>query len=408
MDEIISNINHDIRSLHSELIELRRDFHRHPETGFNEFRTSKIVADYLEDLDIKVERNVAKTGVVGLLEGNGESADDDEHYGERNGKTLLLRADMDALPIKEKTGVDYSSEKPGVMHACGHDGHTAILLIVAKIIAKYRDSIAGNIKFVFQPNEEDAGAEAMVEEGILNDPDVDGAIGLHLWSPLKTGEIGLKSGPLMAASEYYNVKLQGPGGHGGAPHKTIDPVNTATSIINRLQTIETRNFDVINEPTLITTCKLEASDFPIVISEDVSFAGSIRTLHDKMELVKAKFQRIVKKEAEIDGLDFEVDFKCGNRLLDNNLGMVKIVRKAINLSSDSLIIKDKGIAVMLGEDFSEFALRVPSVFYFVGTGNSSKGTDYPHHHPEFNIDEDSLGIAVKIQLIAILSYFKLV
>ncbi|MBF8436278.1 amidohydrolase [Halanaerobiaceae bacterium Z-7014] len=396
MNKIIKDINQEIKSLESELIDLRRDFHKYPELGFEEVRTSKIVANYLAELGIEVEKNVAKTGVVGLLKGGGK------------GKTLLLRADMDALPINEKTGLHYSSENEGIMHACGHDGHTAILLIIAKIISKYKDLISGNIKFVFQPNEEDAGAAEMVKEGILKSPDVDGAIGLHLWSPLKTGVIGLKSGPLMAASEYFNVKLQGPGGHGGAPHKTIDPVNTATSIINRLKTIETRNFDVINEPTLITTCKLEAGDFPIVIPEEVSFAGSIRTLHPKMNQVKEKFENIVEKEAEIDGLNYEIDFKCGNRLLDNNLEMVKVIKGAVAVSRDKLTIKEKGIAVMLGEDFSEISLKVPSAFYFVGTGNANKGTDYPHHHPEFNIDEDSLKIAVKIQMLSILRYFNLI
>lgn len=392
-ENIINKINDDIEKLSDELIDLRRDFHQHPELGFNEFRTSKKVADYLKAIGLEVETEIARTGVVGLLRGD------------KGGKTLLVRADMDALPIKEETGLPYASKNEGIMHACGHDGHTAIQLIVAKIISNYKDLIKGNIKFVFQPNEEDAGAEDMIKDGVLNDPEVDGALGLHLWTPLKTGEIGIKSGPLMAASEYFKVILKGPGGHGGAPHKTIDPVHTAASIINRLQTIETRNFDVINEPTIITTCKLKASDFPIIISPEVTFEGSIRTLHDKMNQVKANFENIVKKESEIDGLEYEVSFKCGNRLVSNNPEMTDLVTSAINYSQEQLTIKDKNIAVMLGEDFSEFSLRVPSTFYFVGTGNKDKETGYPHHHPKFNIDEDSLKIAVKTQLISILKYF---
>ena len=204
----------EIQSLHEELITLRRDFHRHPELGFQEHRTAGIVENYLTQLGLVVRR-CAGTGVIGVLTGG------------RPGKTVLLRCDMDALPVTEQTGLPYQSENPGVAHACGHDGHTAMLLIAAKILSRHRQQLPGKVVFLFQPNEEEAGAEEMIRQGALDNPRPDAVCGLHLWSPLPTGTIGVVAGPIMASSYYFKVTIHGKGGHGGRKHRLRGKIQRA-------------------------------------------------------------------------------------------------------------------------------------------------------------------------------------
>ena len=219
-------IRSEIRALSHELVSLRRDFHAHPELGFCERRTAKIVEDYLLSLGLEVTR-CAKTGVVGLLRGTA------------SGKTIMLRCDMDALPIEEQTDLPFKSLNPGVMHACGHDGHVAMLLVAAKVLSRHRAEFSGTIKFVFQPNEEEAGAGLMIAEGVLENPTCDAAFGLHLWSPISTGKIGIVSGPIMASSYYFKLTISGKGGHGGAPHTAINPIDVATHVLEAIRSFQT-------------------------------------------------------------------------------------------------------------------------------------------------------------------------
>src|SRR6056297_1975949 len=217
-----------IKELEEEVISLRRDFHKHPEMGFKEFRTAEIVAEYLRECDLEVEEKVAKTGVVGLLKGK------------EDGKTLMLRADMDALPITEQNDVEYKSKNEGLMHACGHDGHTAMLLAAAKVLSENRDRIKGNIKFVFQPNEETEAARVMINEGVLKNPDVDAALAAHLWTPIESGKVAVSDGAVMGGLYEFEVKVIGKGGHTSAPQFSIDPIITASDIIQTVQIIQSR------------------------------------------------------------------------------------------------------------------------------------------------------------------------
>jgi len=386
------NIKKNIANLKDELISLRRDFHQHPEVGFKEYRTSEIVANYLEKCGLKVKRGIAKTGVMGLLKSKSQ------------GPTLLLRADMDALPIQEENEVPYKSINKGVMHACGHDGHISMLLVAAKILSNHKDKIKGNIKFVFQPNEEGAGgAETMVKEGILENPHVDAALGLHLWSPIDTGKIGIVSGPMMGSSYYFTLKVKGKGGHGGAPHTSIDPVICAANIIQTVQILQTREIDTL-KPTVITFCKINCGTSNIIIPNEINLEGSIRCLYKGSKEVRERFKRIVKDICEAHRTTYELKFKCGNRLLSNDDNMTELVKTVAKEVVKPENIQTSNIRMLIGEDFAEFALRVPSAFYFIGTGNKEKKTDYPHHHSCFNIDENSLPIGVEMHIKTALKY----
>jgi amidohydrolase len=221
-------IEAEIGEYQEELVEFRRWFHMHPEIGFKEYKTSKKIAEYLTELGLEVKTGVAETGVVALLEGM------------HDGPTLMIRSDMDALPIDEPDGLPYKSTHPGMMHACGHDTHMAMLLIAAKLLSKHRDQIYGRIKFVFQPNEEEAGAEDMVKAGVMENPRVDAVTGLHIWTQIPVGTIGVVSGPVMASSWYFKLRVIGVGGHGGSPHNATDPILCASHIVQAVQAIQTR------------------------------------------------------------------------------------------------------------------------------------------------------------------------
>ncbi|QGU94591.1 amidohydrolase [Clostridium bovifaecis] len=385
------NIKEEIAQLKKELINLRREFHKYPELGFQEYRTSKIISSYLEECGLEVKEGIAKTGVTALLKG-GEP-----------GRTILLRSDMDALPISEENDIPYKSVNKGVMHACGHDGHMAMLLIAAKILAKHKKEIKGNVKFAFQPNEEDAGAEIMISEGILENPTVDAALGIHLWSPIETGKIGIVSGPIMASSYYFKLIIHGKGGHGGAPHLSINPINCAINIMQAAQNMQTNEMDAL-KPTVITFCRVNCGSSPIIIPEKIEIEGSIRCLHNGTEEVQKRFEEIIKNICNLHRTTYDLEFKCGNILLNNDYEMTELVKKAGAEVVKNKNILDSEISVMLGEDFAEFAARVPSAFYFIGIANRDKETDFPHHHPHFNIDEDALSIGVEMHIRAVLEY----
>lgn len=379
------NIRREILDLERELIELRRDFHMYPELGFEEYRTSKIVADYLEKLGLEVERNVAKTGVVAILRGKEE------------GKTIALRTDMDALPVEEETGLEFSSKNKGIMHACAHDGHMAMMLIAAKVLTKNREKIRGNVKFIFQPNEEDAGAEIMINEGILENPKVDNTIGIHLWSPLEAGKIGIAKGPLMASSYYFKLKVKGKGGHGGAPHTAINPILSGIDMIKAVEEIAINEVDAL-KPTIITIGKINAGTSPIIIPESVEIEGSLRCLHKDSLEIQERFREVVEGLAKVHRTKCELDFKCGNDFLENDPETTeKVIEVGRTIVGDDNVITSD-ISVMIGEDFAEFSKRTPSTFIFLGVANKEKKTDYPHHHPKFNIDEDVLKIGVELHV----------
>ena len=377
------DIRKEIEELKEEMIGLRRDFHKNPELGFQEFRTGKIVADYLESLGLEVQRKVAKTGVVGLLKGD------------KPGKTIALRTDMDALPLEEETGLEFASQINGVMHACGHDGHLAMMLVAAKVLKGMKEELRGNVKFIFQPNEEDAGAEIMIGEGILENPKVDAAIGMHLWSPIQSGKIGITKGPLMASSYYFKLLVNGKGGHGGAPHTTISPILSGIDMMRALQEMVLNETDAL-KPTVISFGSVHAGTYPIIIPEKMEIEGSLRCLHPDTESIQNRMMDIVDGISKVHRTTYSLEFKCGNDLLHNDEKMTDLAERVAEkvVGRENLITSD--ISVMLGEDFAAFSKRIPSTFIFLGTSNQKKGTDYPHHHPRFNIDEDVLPIGAEV------------
>jgi len=389
------NIPEKINNLKDELISLRRDFHQHPELGFQEYRTAQIVADYLERCGLKVKRGVAKTGVVGLLEGSAP------------GPTLLLRADMDALPIQEENEVPYKSINNGIMHACGHDAHTAILLIAAKILSDYRKEIKGNIKFVFQPNEEVGGAKLMIEEGVLENPRVDAALALHLWTSLDSGIIGVKAGPITGTLDIFQLTIKGEGGHTGYPEKAVDPIIASANIIQNMQIIQTREMEAF-KPVIIMFTKINSGSKVNVIPDTVSLEGTIRYFNkqeDKdSERLHEKFERIVEANCKSYRTKYSLKFFNENQSVFNDKELTKLVLSNAEkvLGNREKVISYLSIA---GEDFSEFADRVPGVFYFVGAGNREKECHYPHHNPHFNIDEDAMLIGVEMHILNSLNYF---
>ena len=389
------DLKHEVAVLKSELISLRRDFHMHPELGFEEHRTSGIVASYLEKCGLEVTR-MAKTGVVGLLKG--ASA----------GKTLLLRADMDALPVHEKTNLPYASVYEGKMHACGHDGHTAMLLVAAKVLSARKEELSGSIKFVFQPNEEDAGAYLMIEEGVMENPKVDAAVGGHLWSGLDTGTIDIYEGPVMAASHYFYLTVIGVGGHAGNTARAVDPIMISANIIQAAQSMQTREISAL-DPTAIVFTGIRAGSNPTTVPETVEMQGSIRFLAKDGTAVKEAFERVIANTCAAYRADYNLTFRIGNEMVVNDPALTELAREAALecLGSDGENKLTARHRSMGGEDFSEFITEVPGVFYFIGSGCSAKGTDYSHHHPCFNIDEDALLTGTEMHVRVALKYFNL-
>jgi len=384
-------LREEVVDLKDELLALRRDFHMHPELGFQEVRTSKIVGDYLESLGLEVRRGVAKTGVVGLLRGKKE------------GETVMLRADMDALPVQELNDISYKSQNDGVMHACGHDGHTAMLLAAAKILVKHKDEMKGNIKFVFQPCEETmpGGAKAMIDDGVLENPHVDAAFGIHLTSGEPTGTITLREGAMMAAGDKFEIDIVGKGGHGAHPHLTIDPIVISSYVIQALQTIVSREVNAL-EAVVLTVGKIEGGIAPNVIPEEVKFAGTLRTLNESLhKKMPNKMERIIKGVCETFRAQYKLDYQAGSPVVVNDPNMAKFVRSiAEKVVSEDRIYDSSPYSLpgMGGDDMAYFLQEVPGAYYIIGSGNKNKGTDYPHHNPHFDIDEDNLPIGAEMHV----------
>lgn len=287
-------------AMRDELVAYRRDFHMHPELAFEEERTASIVAQALNDIGLEVQTGIGKTGVVGLLEGD------------KDGPTVLLRADMDALPIHELNDTEYKSTVPGKMHACGHDGHTTIALGVAKLMAEQKAHMAGRIKFVFQPAEEIvAGAKAMVEDGVLDDPRPDVSLGLHLWNTMTLGILGVTEGPVMAGSSVFKLTITGKGGHAASPHMTIDPVICAAQIILALQSVVSRNLDPL-ESAVLSTTMLKASDADNIIPQQVEVSGTFRTFKTEIrDMIEKRIAEISEGVATAMGCTTEFSVRHG-------------------------------------------------------------------------------------------------
>jgi len=367
-----------------EIIALRRDIHSHPELGFEEKRTSKIVADRLESLGLTVTRGIAETGVVGILEGTKDTP------------VLLLRFDMDALPILEENDVDYASQNPGVMHACGHDSHVAIGLSVAKLLAAKRETLQGTVKFVFQPAEEGGGgAERMLDEGVLENPKPDYSMGVHVWNDKPVGWYGLTKGPVMAGAEIFSVKLEGKGAHAASPHQGVDPVVAAAQIITALQTILSRNVPPL-ESAVVSVCQVDSGTAFNIIPQQANFSGTIRTFKPEVfERVKQRFTSIVNDVARAFDCQADISIKRITYPVVNDPTLVDLMGNAVNAVDADAVI-DFSLQTMGSEDFSFMMHEIPGCFVMIGSANPEMGLNYGHHHPKFDIDEACLPYAVAI------------
>jgi amidohydrolase len=363
---------------------MRRDIHIHPELGFREFRTGGIVAKELEALGIEVTKGVGKTGVVGLLEGS------------RPGPTLLLRFDMDALPIIEETGAEYASQNQGVMHACGHDGHTAIGLTVARMLHAHRNELAGTIKFCFQPSEEGTngeemgGAEMMMRDGVLDSPEVDKSLSLHLWNEKPLGWLGIAGGPVMAGAEIFTVRITGKGGHGAIPQQTIDPVVAAAQIVSALQTIVSRNVAPL-ETAVVSVTTLQAGTAFNVIPQTAELTGTIRSFDQGVrQKVVQRFEQIARGVGEALSCQVEVDVKRMTPALINDEAIASTVQVAARRVLTESDLDTSGFLTMGAEDMAFMQEKVPGCYFFVGSNDKTRHLDYGHHHPKFDFNEEAL------------------
>ena len=361
---------------YAELVNIRRHLHENPELGFEEVETARFVAEYLERMGLDVTRQVAKTGVVALIRGA------------KPGKTLAIRADMDALPIQEINEVPYKSKNPGKMHACGHDAHVAAAIGAARILWELRDQLTGNVKFIFQPAEEaPGGAEPMIAAGVLENPTVDAIIGGHVWGGLESGVIEVMSGPTMASSDIIRLTIKGKGGHAAQPHTTIDPVVIACEIVGALQKIVSRQTDPF-EPVVISICSFHAGDVFNVIPHTAYLEGTVRTLNNalRQELPK-KIEGVIRGVTEAYGATYELNYHFGYPVTVNDTEVTEIVRQAAVSVLGTDKVRTAARASMGGEDFAYFLLKAPGTYLRIGTRNSEKGICQDMHHPRFDIDE---------------------
>jgi len=377
----------DVEELTGKIIGWRRDFHRHPEIAFQEKRTSSVIRQFLEELDIPVIA-CAETGLRGILEGL------------PGGKTVALRADIDALPMKEEGDKDYISENPEAAHACGHDGHMAILMGVAQLLSQRKDRFKGNVIFLFQPSEErpPGGAVKMVEEGALEG--VDTVFGLHLWQLLPTGSIGIVKGAMMAQSDNFSITVKGKGGHGSMPHTTVDPILVASHLVVNIQSIVSRNVDPL-KPAVVSFGTVKGGTINNIIPGEVSLTGTVRTFDSSLQsLAEIRLKEITEETCKAFGATARFEYEKGYPPLVNHEAMVDFVLEvaARTLGEDRIQTIDP---VMGGEDFAYFLQKVPGAFLFFGMGD---GMEFPHHHPAFDLDEKALPQATLLMASLALEY----
>ena len=378
------DLKDDVAAITPELIALRRDFHQHPELAFNESRTAQVIAERLSALGLQVRTGVGKTGVVGLLPGK------------PGGKTVAIRADMDALPMTEDADRPYSSQTEGAMHACGHDGHVAAALSVAQILAKRRDKLTSSVKFIFQPAEEAAsGASLMVEEGAMRDPKVDVVLSVHLWNYIPVGKVGFRAGPIFASADDIRIEIKGKGGHGGLPHQTIDPIPVAAQVVLGLQHLVSRNVSPF-QPAVVTVGMIQGGTAFNVIPETVSLAGTIRAYDMALrDYLVQRAEDTVRGICLAAGADygFKARFCCPPVV--NDEAVTALMREVAQgaIGPENVLTAEQSTT---GDDVAYFNQEAPGCYFLVGSGNPEKGLDRPHHHPKFDFDEGALPIAVEL------------
>jgi amidohydrolase len=366
--------------------ELRRTFHCYPELGFKEIRTSGIVAKELSSLGLETNTGIAETGVVALLRG------------EKPGPVVLLRFDLDALQIMEEADVEYRSQNPGVMHACGHDGHTAIGLTVARLLHSRIPEINGMIKLVFQPAEEGlGGASRMIEEGVLQNPRPDYCLALHLWNEKPFGWVGVTTGPVMAAGDVINLRIIGKGGHGALPHLAIDPILASAQAIVSLQSIIARNVPPL-ETAVVSITTVHGGDAFNIIPPQVEMQGTIRTFKPQVrEIVLERFDEIIQGTAKTYGCQVETEIKFLTPAVVNDPKVTSLVQGVVPKIWPECEL-DRNDRSMGSEDMAFIMQEIPGCYFFIGSADHSRGLDAPHHHPRFDFDERALPYAVALMV----------
>lgn len=397
--DLTAKINSAADKIESKCIDWRRDVHQHPELGNNEYRTAKLIADHLRSLGIEVQEGVGKTGVVGVLRGD------------KPGPCIGLRADIDALPVVERVDLPFASkvkstyngQEVGVMHACGHDTHVAILMSVAEILAGMKKELKGIVKFVFQPAEEgppegeEGGAPLMIKEGVLENPKVDVMFGLHIGSQTDAGRINYRSGGAMAASDWFTIKVKGKQTHGSQPWAGIDPVVVSAQIVNGLQTIVSRQTDLTKNAAVISVSTMHGGVRSNIIPEELIMTGTIRTLDTAMQnLIHEKIKLTASKIAEASGATAETIIDKKTLVTYNDPALTKLMLPSLIKAAGESNVEEVP-AITGAEDFSFFAEKVPSLFFFIG--GKQKGVDpekvFPHHTPDFWIDESGMKTGIK-------------
>lgn len=397
--------------MESKCVAWRRDIHANPELGNREVRTADLVATHLRKLGLEVKTGVAKTGVVALLKGA------------KPGPCIALRADMDALPIVERSGLPYASklrstyngDEVGVMHACGHDAHVAMLMSVAEILTGMKNDIKGTIKFIFQPAEEgppegeEGGAELMVKEGVMESPTVDAIFGLHIESDIESGRVEYKSGSFMASSDWFTIKVKGKGSHGSQPWKGIDPIQVSAQIIQGLQSIVSRQSEITKAPVVITVGKIHGGVRNNIIPEECILDGTIRTLDNKMQKqVHEKIKWTAEKIAEASGATAEVSISTKTLVTYNNPELLKKMIPSLEAAAGAMNVAEREW-VTGAEDFSYYGTKAPALFLYLGgmkPGMDPK-TAPPHHTAEFYIDEAGMKTGVKVFCNLVIDYMNM-
>ena len=377
-----------VAQVEKQVVEVRRDIHEHPELGNREHRTGALVRDSLRALGLEVRYPVAKTGVIGVLRGGAA------------GPTVVLRADLDALPIAERNDVAYRSRNPGVKHACGHDAHTAMLLGAAQVLASFKDRLPGTVLFLFQPAEEGppegekGGALLVLEEGALSPPPVTAVFALHVSPLLEVGRVGWCEGPIFASSDRFTVEVQGRKTHGAYPHTGLDPVPVAAELVLALQTIASREIDA-QQPKVITVGSIHGGNRNNIIAESVVLEGTLRALDgDVRRELRERLERTVRGVAEAHGTTATVRYGPGHPATVNEPGLTRAMIPAL----ERALGRERVVVVrpeMGAEDFAEYALQFPALYLRLGTRNQARGLTAMVHTPDFDIDEDALPIGVR-------------
>ena len=381
---MVRDLAGDVATLTDRLVADRRDLHRNPELSFQEHRTAEIVATRLGKLGWAVRRGVAETGVVGSLEGD------------QPGETLMIRVDIDALPIQEPQDRPYSSTVPGVMHACGHDGHTAVGMAVAELLTKHRDGLKGTVKLVFQPAEEViGGAIKMIEEGVMENPTVDRVLSFHLWSGLPVGQVTCQAGPIFSSADEIKLVVRGKGGHGGMPHLSVDPILISCHVVTALQAVLSREVPP-TQPAVLGFGTIHGGTAFNVVSEEVELKGTVRTLDDSVrEFVLKRTEEITSSVATALRGEGEFHHLKGAPVVTNDPAVSELVADvAVQIVGQENVVTIPPPQV--GDDVAFFLKQAPGCYFLVGCANIGRGITASHHSPQFDIDEDSLQIATRL------------